>query len=373
MSHRTIPIEAAMTRTVATILWALACVVPASAQQIAYIPIKSGNTVVVYGAGANTVVTTITGFTTPLGVAVRPDGDEAYIMEASGDVRIIETATNTIADTIHIGDFAWSAIFSPDGSRAYVSTADARPIQVIDTASRTIVAEIAGTGYTHGLAVSPDGKKVYSVNHSGLDVIDTQKNSLVMSYPTGGCPYDVEVSPDGERLYVVDWCLASVIVLDAGSGTPLATIDVGFSFNIALSPDGTRLYVPDLDSSSIKVIDTGSLMVTGSFAAPATWPLGIAFTPDGRELLVTHDGRLETTVLVNAGAHTTTSSLTVGGDPHMIGNPFPQRVARKVQNVEAKGVKLRSREHKSIKHKSVKHRSMEHRSMKHKSMKHKSV
>lgn len=100
-------------------LWAI---VPTATAQIAYIPTFSENTVAVYNAGTNSIVTTITGFDLPLGVAVKPDGSEAYIVESYGNVRVINTATNSIVATIPVGNPSLnSAVFSPSGSRAYIS------------------------------------------------------------------------------------------------------------------------------------------------------------------------------------------------------------------------------------------------------------
>ncbi len=44
----------------------------------------------------------------------------AYVLDYLGDVRIVDTAPNTLVpNTLNVGNDAWSLAISPDGSRVY--------------------------------------------------------------------------------------------------------------------------------------------------------------------------------------------------------------------------------------------------------------
>ena len=67
----------------------------------AYVTNQTSNTVSVINTGTNTVVTTITGFTIPRGVAFSPDGTRAYVANvAAATISVVDTATNTVLTTI---------------------------------------------------------------------------------------------------------------------------------------------------------------------------------------------------------------------------------------------------------------------------------
>ncbi len=68
------------------------------------------------------VFETLSGFSGPTGVAVLPDGTRAFVSnEGSGSVSVIDTADDSVVDSITVGDFPNRVAVSPDGSRAYVT------------------------------------------------------------------------------------------------------------------------------------------------------------------------------------------------------------------------------------------------------------
>lgn len=79
------------------------------------------------------------------GVAVTPDGATAYVTNLTGQVLVMDTATNTIAPaTIDVGAFSdpYQLAFTPDGFAAYVANHELGTVSVIDTATSTVIATI---------------------------------------------------------------------------------------------------------------------------------------------------------------------------------------------------------------------------------------
>src|SRR5271170_2085904 len=88
-----------------TFALSLACLfAPASTcAQNAYITNVGDNTVSVINTATNTVSATIVVGTTPVGVAVTPDGNKVYITNLNdNNVSVINTATNTVSATIPV-------------------------------------------------------------------------------------------------------------------------------------------------------------------------------------------------------------------------------------------------------------------------------
>jgi len=69
----------------------------------AYIANTGGNTVNVISTAKNTVVSTITVGSEPVGVCVSPDGSKVYVTNTlSASVSVINTSTNTVIATIPV-------------------------------------------------------------------------------------------------------------------------------------------------------------------------------------------------------------------------------------------------------------------------------
>jgi YVTN family beta-propeller protein len=108
-------------------------------------------------------------------------------------VSVIDTATNTVTETITLpdGKGPTGVAVTPDGSQVYVSNdSDIDAVSVIATATNT-VGSIRVGGFPNGVAVTPDGSKVYVTNgHSNdVSVIATATNTVVgLTIPVGNFP-----------------------------------------------------------------------------------------------------------------------------------------------------------------------------------------
>jgi len=116
-------------------------------------------------------------------------------------VSVIDTATNTVVDTIIVGgidaDFPYAVAMHPDGGTLYVSlhrVSTSTPISsvaVVDIATRSQTLQIGGIYAALGLSVHPTGDHLYVVD-GDLDavlVVDTNTNTVVDTVPVGDGPY----------------------------------------------------------------------------------------------------------------------------------------------------------------------------------------
>jgi len=113
----------------------------------------------------------------------------AYVSNfGSGNVSVIDVATNTVVATVPVGRQPYGTAANPVGTRAYIANFGDDSVSVIDTRSNTVVATVLGVGaFPSGVAVSVDSTKVYVASGDGtVAVIDAATNSVVGSVSTGG-------------------------------------------------------------------------------------------------------------------------------------------------------------------------------------------
>ncbi len=110
----------------------------------AYVANSGSGTVSVIDTATDAVVATVTVGTSPVGVAVSPDGSRVYVANENSDtVSVIDTATDTVAGTVNVGTFPVGVAVSPDGSQVYVADDVGNTVSVIDTATDTVAATVA--------------------------------------------------------------------------------------------------------------------------------------------------------------------------------------------------------------------------------------
>jgi YVTN family beta-propeller protein len=103
----------------------------------------------------NTVEATVSLNTTLSGVAITPDGKRAYVIGISGTISVLDTTDNRVIATISARGRLSGIAITPDGKRAYVSGGS---IWVIDTATNTVVDTLTVTNANDvAMMPPPDG------------------------------------------------------------------------------------------------------------------------------------------------------------------------------------------------------------------------
>ena len=241
------------------------------AQPFAYVTNQNSNNVSVIDTATNTEVdvdgnsgngiTRIPVGTSPVGVAVTPDGAFVYVTnQNSNNVSVIDTATNTEVDVdgnsangitrIPLGTSPQGVAVRPPATFVYVTNFISDNVSVIDTATNTEVDVDGnpGNGITRirvgnapsGIAVTPDGAFVYVVNRvidNNVSVIDTATNievdvdgnpgNSITRIPVGSLPLGVAVTPDGAFVYVTNVNSGNVSVIDTATNTVTDTVTAG--------------------------------------------------------------------------------------------------------------------------------------------------
>ena len=151
----------------------------------------SGNSVSAIDTGTRTIVQTYATGNNPFVVQVTPDGSKAYATSGGGSPAVsIDLGTGvvtTIAGTGANGDIA----FLPDSSIAYLTNWSVGGVLLVDTATDTVVQTIPTAVNVIGASMTPDGTLLYVTNRNTGEVyiIDVGTNTIVNTVAVGGSPY----------------------------------------------------------------------------------------------------------------------------------------------------------------------------------------
>lgn len=223
--------------------------------------------------------------TSPLQVAITPDGKFAIVTHYDNAISFISTDTNTVAKVIQTGGdvFPSGISISSDGSFALVTSyIDTRPaLLVLDLAQQSIVRTIPlARTFPQSVFLNPDATLAWVTYPFGnvVDVVDVL-TGIVNNSLSAGEPIQVVFNPTGTVAYISSMSPGSVIAVDTTTYATIKNIvTAAGSSDMQLGPDGGFLMVNNFDSNSVSTIDTRSLTVlrTVSFSGP---PLGIMPVP----------------------------------------------------------------------------------------------
>jgi len=105
--------------------------------------------------------------------SVQTLAQNAYITnDGSGNVSVIDTATNTVTATIPVGTAPFAVTVSPNGGTVYVANIDSDNVSAIAASTNKVIATITVGSAPEGVAASPDGSTVYVANQHSNNVGD---------------------------------------------------------------------------------------------------------------------------------------------------------------------------------------------------------
>ena len=265
------------------------------------------------------------------GIAIH--GSTLYFADTgNSSIAVINAATlnpkdyNPAETDISTGTFPQDLAVTPDGSQLWVANTGPQTqpdsptsVSVINTATKKVIATIPTEGSPTQVAFSPDGTRAYVVTADGLYTFSTKGLTKTGFTPGLGEPHSVAVAPDG-TLYVTDTDGNSVKVLSP-AGQVTATIGVGeLPWDVVVSADGKTAYVANPDSDSVSVISTAALAVTATIPVSGD-PDTLGLTPDGSQLWIGQRSLAYITLLDTKTA-TVAGSLNLGGSAAQSGDGY---------------------------------------------------
>lgn len=262
--------------------------------KLIYVACQTARQIGVFDVAAGKITQTIAVPALPSGLALSKDGTRLYVSCAApaSTVLVIDPAAGRVVDQFPAGHTATAPVLSPDGKTLYVCNRFDADVSIIDLASKKVTARVKVQREPYAAAVTPDGKRLLVGNalHHGIadaevvsatvSVIDTATAKVVkeLTFPNGsGLLRDVKVSPSGK--------IAAVTHILARFRLPTTQLERGWMNTDALSL---------IDLAQMKVLNTVLLDSVDSGAAN---PWALAWSADEKQLVVTHAGTHEISVI----------------------------------------------------------------------------
>lgn len=329
-------LRAAIISCVATSFYtSLSVVGVAHAAPFAYISNLGDATVSVVDLATNSVANTVSVGNHPFGIAVNGSGTRVYVTnQFSHSMSVIDTATNTVVTTVPVGQSPSGIAVNPVLREGYVASLGDNTLKVFDTTTNALADSITVGAAPLGVAVDPAGKRVYVTNSSDgtLTIVDATSHTAIAIVTLGTfvfpIPKGVVVHPNGKLVYVANsiYLVSTVSVIDATANPPsvIATIPVASNpEELAVSPDGKRLFVLSALGASISVVDTASNTVvrTVKVGNLPPYPTGIGVTSTGAELVIALYGSNGDGVVqvLDATTFAVKATISVGNTPAPFG------------------------------------------------------
>ena len=259
----------------------------------------AAGTVTVIDTSTKTAITQVAQTEGPAGVAVHTAGTTVYVANgAANSVNRINTADNTALSSISVTAQApapVSVAATAPGLAPFVFVAgdSAFPLDgvaAIDGTDTVVDSITVGDG-ARAIALTPDGTKAYVANFddgtvSVLDVSTPSSMGLLTTIAVGGGPSGIAIPATGGKAYVTNSNDDTVSVIDttADTSNPLADIALDPASSpsaAAATPDSARVYVTNEGNNDVSIIDTATDSRIGPDISVGTAPRGIVLFGSG--------------------------------------------------------------------------------------------
>src|SRR5438477_1402118 len=228
--------------------------------------------------------------------------------ERSGDVTVIDGATDSVVGIFPVGKRPRGIHAAPDGRRVFVTlsgsprmapgldenrapadkNADGRG--VIDPAARKLIDRWHVGSDPEQFAISKDGKFAFIANEddASASIIDLGSGQSRGKIKVSEEPEGVGVNPANGDVYVTCEEKGEVFAIDPDAQRVTAKIETGGRpRSVAFPPDGLRAYVACENGGYVAVIDAQSHKLLSKIQLPTgSLPMGTAVSQDGKELYV---------------------------------------------------------------------------------------
>jgi len=243
----------------------------------AYVTNNDSGNISVIDLATNLVTNTISVGRAPWGIALSSDNSKAYVVLTDDrQVKVIDLSTLTITNTISVGISPVEIALTPDGTSAFVTNFSPGTVSKINLTNYTVTNTIslARGSQPRGIAINPAGTKAYTANGGGgVSEINLANNSVTNIVTTDWEIMDIVIDSDGNKAYATGYNLGNVEVIDLATSTVANRIPLSAghtrSWGIAIEPTEKYVYVSAV-SGSIEKIDTDTNLVVESIAVPSS-------------------------------------------------------------------------------------------------------
>ena len=251
------------------------------------------------------VIGTISGFTSPYGMAFKSDNNLLYVTNSGmintnmSSISVINTTTDNFDAIIPIGHNPKAIIYNSANDLIYVTNSNSGVISVINTTTNLItdtinIGNFLGTGLS-GIEVNPINNTLY-VTNSGLNIIslingtsNTVMGNISQTIGKFFSPDGIAYNYDNGNLYVTNRGSDTVSVVNSTTKTLVKIISTGgiAPSSIIYNPVNNYLYVANTGSDTVSVINGTTNDVVKTISTDAR-PIGITYNEYDGNIYVTN-------------------------------------------------------------------------------------
>src|ERR671911_2771777 len=251
------------------------------------------------------VIGTISGFTSPYGMAFKSDNNLLYVTNSGmlntnmSSISVINTTTDNFDAIIPIGHNPKAIIYNSANDLIYVTNSNSGVISVINTTTNLItdtinIGNFLGTGLS-GIEVNPINNTLY-VTNSGLNIIslingtsNTVMGNISQTIGKFFSPDGIAYNYDNGNLYVTNRGSDTVSVVNSTTKTLVKIISTGgiAPSSIIYNPINNYLYVANTGSDTVSVINGTTNDVVKTISTDAR-PIGITYNEYDGNVYVTN-------------------------------------------------------------------------------------
>ena len=215
------------------------------------------------------------------------------------------------------GDGGWDYLaFDTVGHRLFLSRATR--VMVVDPDTGKLITEIPDTAGVHGIAFAQDLGKGFSSNGQESTVTEFDLKTLKQIAKikvTGENPDAIAYEPVSKRIFTFNGHSGNSTVIDAATGTVVATIPLDGKPEFAVADGKGRVYVNIEDKSELSEIDAAKAVVVKTWSlAPCQEPSGLAMDQAHRRLFSGCDNKVMAVSDADAGKVVATLPIGEGVD-----------------------------------------------------------
>lgn len=200
---------------------------------------------------------------------------------------------------------------------AYVVNSGSDTVAVVNVAAGTIDATVPTELFPVSVAIDPVRQQGWVANAGSgtLTVFSLTSNEVQATVQLGGVPTRVAVSPKGDVLLASNEATFAISVVDLALRTVVGTIPVVGSRGLAFSPNGKFVYVTHAGGWVSMASVAARSLVQSAWLGDI--PMDIAVSRDGMRVYVTNEGANVVHIL-DAASLALLGNISVGSAPRGI-------------------------------------------------------
>ena len=271
----------------------------AATRSLLYVANSQGDDISIIDLATQKVIKTLKVGPIVHGVCAQSDGRRAFAtIESENSLKVIDTKTNTVTDSIALGGRPNECAATNDGRYVVVPLlAPANLSVVVDVAEKKIVKSFK-TVHPHNCFTPEGGSNtiVYCEERDAYRIhrIDLAKMEITNEVKVAGDPRPFAITKDEKTLYTALSGLHGVAVIDIPHETmsqialpPLPWMACKVEppntpvHGVGLTPDGKKLWITSVSDAGIYVYDIASKKL-GKKITVGACPNWISFSADGK-------------------------------------------------------------------------------------------